>query len=309
MSENVVNRTYKDTIFRMLFRDRENLLSLYNAISGRHYGNPDVLEIVTLENAIYMGVKNDLAFLVQFELYLFEHQSTVNPNMPYRCLQYVADEYSRLTAQKDVYGARKILLPTPHFVVFYNGTAKQPEQMIQKLSDLYEVPGAEPELELQVRVLNINQGFNEALKEQCKILKEYMQFVERIRRYGDAMEVEEAVECAVEECIREGILREFLLQNRAEVKSMSIYEYDEEAHYKGLQEYFYETGLADGEVKGKLEGKLQSILELLEEQGEIPDKLLEQLWAERDEQRLSRLHKLAAKTASIQDFMNQMDIG
>ena len=88
-------KQYKDTVFRMLFRDRRHLLELYNAVSGRSCADPELLEIVTLENAIYMGVKNDLAFLVDFHLYLYEHQSTVNPNMPFRFLQYVAEEYGR----------------------------------------------------------------------------------------------------------------------------------------------------------------------------------------------------------------------
>ena len=86
------NRNYKDTVFRMLFSDKKNLLSLYNAVNSRDYTNPDDLEIVTLENAIYMGMKNDLAFIIDTNLYLYEHQSTYNPNMPYThpaCKRYL----------------------------------------------------------------------------------------------------------------------------------------------------------------------------------------------------------------------------
>ena len=95
-----VNRNYKDTVFRMLFSDRKNLLSLYNAISGAHYDNPEMLEIVTLENAIYMGMKNDLAFIIDTELFLYEHQSTYNPNMPLRDLFYISSEYQKLVDKK-----------------------------------------------------------------------------------------------------------------------------------------------------------------------------------------------------------------
>ena len=92
----IANRKYKDTVFRMLFTDRKNLLSLYNAVNGSSYEDPDALEIVTLENAIYMGMKNDLAFIVDTGLFLYEHQSTYNPNMPLRDLFYIAGEYQKL---------------------------------------------------------------------------------------------------------------------------------------------------------------------------------------------------------------------
>ena len=116
------NRNYKDTVFRMLFSNRKNLLSLYNAVNQRDYKNPDDLEIVTLENAIYMGMKNDLAFIMDMNLYLYEHQSTYNPNIPLRNLFYIADEYQRLVVRKSLYSTVIQKIPTPRFLVFYNGT-------------------------------------------------------------------------------------------------------------------------------------------------------------------------------------------
>ena len=106
------NRNYKDTVFRMLFSDKKNLLSLYNAVNSRDYTNPDDLEIVTLENAIYMGMKNDLAFIIDTNLYLYEHQSTYNPNMPLRDLFYISSEYQKMLDQKSLYSSslQKILL-------------------------------------------------------------------------------------------------------------------------------------------------------------------------------------------------------
>ena len=115
------NRNYKDTVFRMLFSDRKNLLSLYNAVSGAHYEDPEMLEIVTLENAIYMGMKNDLAFILDMNLYLYEHQSTVNPNIPLRDLFYIAAEYQKLIDRKSLYSSAIQKIPTPGFFVFYNG--------------------------------------------------------------------------------------------------------------------------------------------------------------------------------------------
>ena len=247
--KNPVNRNYKDTVFRMLFRDREHLLGLYNAVSGRDYTDPEKLELVTLENAVYMGMKNDLAFLIDLNLYLFEHQSTINKNMPLRFLQYVSAEYEKLTASGDIYRDKLIQIPSPHFIVFYNGAAPCLEQEELKLSDSFLTKEELPELELSVRVLNINGGYNEGLKEQCRILKEYMQYVTRIRNYAGTMPLEKAVDKAVEECIREDILREFLLQNRAEVKRMSIYEYDDDAVKQALKEDAYEDGKIETLIK------------------------------------------------------------
>ena len=119
------NRNYKDTVFRMLFSDRKNLLSLYNAISGAHYDNPEMLEIVTLENAIYMGMKNDLAFIIGTDLFLYEHQSTYSPNMPLRNLFYISSEYQKLVDHKSLYSSCLLKVPAPQFIVFYNGTEKK----------------------------------------------------------------------------------------------------------------------------------------------------------------------------------------
>lgn len=257
-----VRKQYKDTIFRMLFCDREHLLELYNAVSGRNCEDPELLEIVTLENAIYMGVKNDLAFLVDFHLYLYEHQSTVNLNMPFRFLQYVTEEYGRLTAGENIYGSRQVLLPAPHFVVFYNGKSPYPERRVMRLSDAFRLQDSEPQLELRALILNINKGYNTELKKHCRTLDEYMQYVDRVRGYAAAMPMEKAVDRAVDECIDEGILKNFLLANKAEVKRMSIYEYDEEAARQAIRIEEYARGRAEGIEEG-IEKGIEKGIEVL----------------------------------------------
>ena len=152
MAELKVNRKYKDTVFRMLFSDKERLLELYNAVSGKNYNNADELEIVTLENAVYMGMKNDLAFLLNMNIYLYEHQSTVNPNMPLRDLFYITSEYSELVELKSLYSSALIKLPTPNFVVFYNGDIEIGDVSEYRLSDSYMTSVEEPALELRVTV-------------------------------------------------------------------------------------------------------------------------------------------------------------
>ena len=240
------NRNYKDTVFRMLFSDRKNLLSLYNAVSGAHYEDPEMLEIVTLENAIYMGMKNDLAFIIDTDLFLYEHQSTYNPNMPLRDLFYISSEYQKLVDKKSLYSSVLQKIPAPQFIVFYNGTEKKKDSWVNHLSEAFKNLSGNPKLELEVLTLNINEGHNPELMEQCQTLREYAQYVACVRRYAKEFELNEAVKLAVDECIRNNILSEFLRANKSEVISMSIFEYDKEEEERKLRKAEYEAGVADG---------------------------------------------------------------
>lgn len=253
------NRNYKDTIFRMLFSDRESLLSLYNAVNKRNYTNPDDLEIVTLENAIYMGMKNDLAFILDMNLYLYEHQSTVNPNIPLRDLFYIAAEYQKLIDRKSLYSSAIQKIPTPGFFVFYNGIEPLEDCCISRLSDAFLHTGAEPALELIVTTLNINEGHNCELMQHCRKLKEYAQYVTKVRKYAEQFPLEDAVERAVTECIRENILADFLKKNRAEVVAMSIFEYDKVEEEKKLRKAEFEAGVEQGIEQGIEKGLAQGI--------------------------------------------------
>ena len=258
------NRKYKDTIFRWLFSDRENLLSLYNAVTGKNYTDAKALDVVTLESAVYLGMKNDVAFLVDTRLYLCEHQSTYNPNIPLRNLFYIASEYQVLVKDRSLYSSVLVKLPAPKFLVFYNGTEQVADREELRLSTAYENQQGEPDLELKVTLLNINEGHNKELMEQCRILKEYSQYVARVRKYAAQMELNEAVERAVTECIREGILAEFLSRNRAEVMRVSIFEYDQELEEKKYREAEYEHGRQDGYDVGMQEGRAAGVREGIE---------------------------------------------
>ncbi len=239
------NRQYKDTVFRMLFSEKENLLSLYNAVTGNSYQNADDLKIVTLENAIYMGMKNDLAFMLETNIYLYEHQSTLNPNIPLRDLIYIGIEYQQYVDDKSLYSSRLQKIPAPKFMVFYNGTDAVDDRVELRLSNAYEHLAGEPDLELKVLMLNVNEGHNKELMEQCKTLKEYAIYVARVRKYASEMNLNDAVARAIDECIKEGILVEFLRKNRSEVKMVSILEYDKEWEEKKLRKAEYEAGKND----------------------------------------------------------------
>ena len=296
-----VVRNHKDTVFRLLYQNREKLLELYNALNGTAYEDSGAVEICTLENAIYMEVKNDVSFLFDSQMNLYEHQSSFNPNMPLRDLFYIARQLEKYTLGKSLYSSKLRKIPVPRFVVFYNGTQEQPESRILKLSDAFEKQVPSPELEVKVTMLNINLGKNRELMEKCRTLREYCMFVERIRGYAKELEIAEAVERAVTECIREDILADFLSAQRAEVIAMSIFEYNKEEEMKKIRADEFRIG----KDAGKAEGKAEDVLALLKELGEIPVGLRERILSETDLELLNRWLKQAAKAGTIQEFIEK----
>ena len=251
-----VNKKYKDRLFRMIFNQKEELLELYNALNGTKYDDPQQLEINTLENAIYMSMRNDISFLIDSSIQtLYEHQSTYNPNLPLRYLMYIADLYSGMTKDENLYGSKEIILPTPRFLIFYNGVQEQPERKVLKLSDMYTIPEKNPSLELTALMLNINKGHNRKLLKSCKTLGDYAEYTARVRLYAKQMPTEDAVERAITECIAEGILKDFLTKYRAEAKKVSIYEYDEEKHMRMEREQNHAEGFEKGERLGLQKGE------------------------------------------------------
>ena len=291
--ETIPNRTYKARVFAMLFQDKEHLLELYNAVSGEHYTDTEMLEINTLENAIYMAMKNHLSFIIDAWLSLYEHQSTYSPNLPFRFLLYIANLFSSMTKDSNLYGTKSIELPSPRFIVFYNGLEEQPDRKILRLSDLYTIK-EECRLKVKAVMLNVNSGHNKELMKMSHTLWEYAEYTARVRKYAEEMELSEAVERAIEECIKEGILKQFLEKNRAEAKSMSIFEYDQEKHMRQEREEAWEEGnregLTEGLAKGRrnmlcdqIQKKIQKgksvaeIAEELEESEEVIEEILQDL--------------------------------
>lgn len=237
-----VKQDYKSRLFTMIFEDKKELLQLYNAVGQRNYDDPELLTINTLENAIYMSMQNDLSFVIDSRLSLYEHQSTYSPNLPLRFLMYLSDLYEKMITGKNVYGTKIIQIPAPKFIVFYNGRKERPEREVIKLSNAYMTQDEEVSLELLVDVLNINVGHNKELLKACKTLGDYSEYVYRVREYAKEESIEEAVDRAIDECIREGVLKKFLERNRAEARAMSIYEYDQEEHIRLEREDAFEDG-------------------------------------------------------------------
>ena len=224
-----VSAKFKDNVFCMLYREKENLLDLYNALRGSNYTNVDDLQVTTLNGGSYMKYKNDASFVLNMSLYMFEQQSSKNENMPLRFLHYLSDVYREMFSNDVLHRRSMIKIPVPHFVTFYNGLEKwiEDEEEI-RLSDMYEISTDNPELELKVRVININKDVH--ILNKCKTLRDYMTFVNKVRfKMGvEGDDVRIAVTEAMDECIDEDILVDFFEQHREEVVEVSIYDYDEE---------------------------------------------------------------------------------
>lgn len=228
-----MNDEHKDRVFKFLFGNPENkqwTLALYNAINGSSYDNPDDIQFNTIEDAVYLGMKNDASFIfvVMNELDLWEHQSTYNPNMPMRFFIYAAKLYEKYINSSDYYqySSKLQTAPRPRCICFYNGTAKQPERKVLRLSEAF---GGEGDIEVLVTMLNINYGKNKALMEACKPLYEYAWLVETIRVNQRTMRnLEAAIDATIDEMPDEFVIKKFLLQNKAEVKGMFLTEYDQE---------------------------------------------------------------------------------
>jgi len=264
-----VNKQYKDRLFKYIFKEKEDLLQLYNAINGTNYDNSEDIEVNTLEDVIYMGMKNDISFLLTDVLNLYEHQSTFSPNLPLRGLFYFSRLYQKIIGnEKKIYSRKLIKLPYPQFVVFYNGTTEEPERQILELSDAFPSWSQKEDAALNCKavVLNINLGYNKEVMEKCKKLKEYAQYVTRVRAFLDAgFDIETAIDKATDECIAEGVLEQILRDNRGEVRSMLLTQYDEQAHIE------YEKELSFDEGQKAERARFAKLCQLLENNGRDAD--------------------------------------
>lgn len=256
MMEIKTNREFKDRVFRDLFGSEERkeyALSLYNALAGTSHEDPAELQLTTLDNVLYMNVRNDVSFLIGSEMVLWEHQSTWNPNMPLRGLEYFGKLYSKLVEpmRGKLYTRSRLKLPTPRYVVLYNGPAKDLERRELRLSDSYEGEG---DVEVVAHVVNVNADSGEPALERCEALSGYAELVAMIRELSATMPLEEAVDGAIDRCIAQGILVEYLTSRRAEVKVMFMEELSEEEIHSIYRERGREEGFEEGREEGREQG-------------------------------------------------------
>lgn len=248
----MVNKKYKDRLFSFIFGNagrKDWTLSLYNAVNGSSYTNPEDVVLMTMEDVLYMGMKNDLSFLVADTANMYEQQSTYNPNMPVRKLMYAARMYDRYIHMNklNIYSTKQIQLPVPKLVTFYNGKDDR-EDSVLELKDAFRTEdrksvSAEPDIYVRVRMININYGKNRELMNACQPLSDYAWFIAEIRRYNETMPIESAIDNALDNMPEESTIKEFLIANRAEVKQMCITEYNEAE----TMEQFRKEGREEGE--------------------------------------------------------------
>ena len=248
MGEYKADREYKNNVFCDLFSEKSNALSLYNALNHTDYQNTEELEIVTLSDEIFMRQNNDVSIMFQNELTLWEHQSTLNFNMPLRGLIYFAHNVDGILKSKGItlYGKKLVKIPSPDYYVFYNGTEKAPDRQDLKLSDSFMTP--KEGYEWTAHMLNINVGHNQELLDTCPTLKGYALLVQYIREFQTkGSELKEAVEKAIDRCIQENHLKSYLLKKKAEVSLMLLTEFNQEAFARAIRNEGVEEGIEKGE--------------------------------------------------------------
>ncbi len=262
----VANREHKDRLFMFIFgceENREYTLSLYNAINKSNYTDAEAIQFTTIKNILYLGIRNDVSFIISDQMNLFEHQSTFNPNMPVRLLQYVGHLYEQYIAQNKLneFGKRLLSLPVPKLLVFYNGRDEKEDEQILKLTDSFP-KNAVSDVEVKVRMLNINYGKNKALLDACKPLSEYAWFVEIVRQnQNQGMSLQEALNNAIAQMPTDFILYSFFKTHQAEVYGMLMDEYNEEK----VMNKFYEDGREEGEKRGEKRGEIKTLISLVED--------------------------------------------
>ena len=301
----IANREYKSTVFSKLFgEDKENALSLYNAVNNSNYTNADDLIFTTLEDVVYMKMKNDVSFLFDKTLSLYEHQSTYNPNMPLRGFLYFADLYRQLIKDNErIYSKNIVKIPAPRYIVFYNGNTKDMPESVKELhlSDAFDMPVEQGKFEWTATLININTGMNPELLKKCKALGGYVTFVDKVRNYSKSMSLTEAVNQAVDECVEDGVLEGFFNKHRREVRNMVLTEFDEEKFLKMVRA----EERAAGHKAGLAEGERNLLIKILSDLGPV-SKELQSTIQNSDDVTLKKWTKLASKAESMQEFLEQI---
>ena len=277
------NREYKSDVFGMLMEEPGYALEVYNALNQSDYRNPGLVEVCNLERGISLSVRNDAAFILDMNLNVYEHESTVCPNMPLRELIYVTNILEQWVRTQNIYGRRLVKIPTPRFAVFYNGTEEQPERCQLKLSDAYANPVEKPELELTCTVYNINPGKNRKLLSECPVLLQYMLFVGYVREYlgkYPEKDLRKAINKAIERCIREDVLREFLIRRRGEVTKVTQLDYTFDRRIELEREEAREEERVNTERERKRAEEERQAKEQERQRAEMAEKEVQKLRAE-----------------------------
>ncbi|MGP1440404.1 MAG: Rpn family recombination-promoting nuclease/putative transposase [Treponema sp.] len=253
------NRQYQDSVFVHLFTHYlKKLLAVCKALDPSI--KSEEIELITLENTLYTGLKNDISCKVENKLiFLIEHQSTVNENMPLRCLQYIGRVFEKILEMRERYARLLIKIPTPEFYVFYTGDENLPAIHELALSKAFIQETEKPQLELIVKVINLNSKENNEFLDNCPILKEYAEFVRIVKemrvKYGKA-----GYDKAIRYCIKHNILKDYIVENAKGIEGMLIAEYDYDLDIQVQREECYNAGILAGIQRGEARGEARGFL-------------------------------------------------
>ena len=267
MTQEKTNRNYKDSVFVDLFAHdinaKENFISLYNALHGTNLDAKTTdVQHVMLERVLYMKYYNDIAMLIDGKIViLIEHQSTINQNMPFRFLEYIARIYEKITTKDEKFGRKLVKLPIPEFYVFYNGKEDYPVESVMKLSDAFmqlddelknQFENANYPLEISVKVININVDKENPILKRCEALNQYSEFIEQVR-FNIENAVSEPLTTAIKQAIKKGFLSDYLNRKSTEVQNMLLAEYDYDTDIAVQRKEAFDDGMSQGEHKKAIE--------------------------------------------------------
>ncbi len=281
-NKTTANVKYKDRLFNFLFGSPENkkwTLSLYNAVNGSAYTDENAIEINTIKEALYLGMHNDTSFMISDTINIYEHQSSFNPNMPLRQLQYLGSLYEKYIKENELnkYSSTLLQLPVPKLVVFYNGIRDKQDEIILNLSDSFdERVRAEADVEVRVRMLNVNYGHNQKILDVCRPLNEYAWYIDTVRQYHRTMEIESALSRAIDDMPKDFTIRQFMMIHKSEVFSMLLCEYNEEE----TMNLFKKEGIQEGLQQGQMQHLVEQVCKKLRKSktaAEISEELEEDL--------------------------------
>ena len=263
-SEIKPNREYKDSAFCLLFSEPKRAVELYNAITGENLPLDTELTYTTLKNAIYVDRRNDLGFVIKNRhLVLVECQSTINANIPLRCLGYVSRTLENLTDKRKIYGSKLVKVPAPEFYVFYVGQEDWNVRQL-RLSDAFLEEPKENSIEIVVNLVNLNYTKGEEVLQRSPTLLGYSKLLAYIRDefLANGGDLKSAIDVAVERCVKEGLIADFLEDNSKEVTGMLFDEISIEEFAEIRAQEAYDIGRSEGEQAGIERGAAQKEREI-----------------------------------------------
>lgn len=268
MTKTLAQREVKDRLFKWMFEDKRNALALVNALTGSNYQNEEDVEIITIKDVLYISMKNDISIYIDYGMFFFEEQSTYNPNIPLRDLEYGTRSLRDYVERNELnlYSSKLQKIPKPYFFVIYNGKKELKDVEEYRLSDMFLRKDGKETLDLTVTMYNINKGKNKELLEACRPLREYAWITNTIaEKRKEGCTPIEAIERMLKEMPKDFVVYDKIQANRLEVVDMLETEFDEEKFKRMFKKEGYEEGVQRGLREGKQKQIISNCIGFLQE--------------------------------------------